>query len=277
MLESADDLASIARLIEALRPWLGQVVLVGGWAHRLYRLDARATVPAYAALRTRDADIAIGEWQQFQGSMAEALRQAGFKEELSGDHQPPVSQYSLGAEDQGFYAEFLTPLTGSAVRRGGRTDATVEVGGITAQKLKHLDLLLLRPWSVRLEPAPSLRLTAAADLRLPSPVTFIAQKLLISPERSRAKRAQDALYIHDTLELFGDGLDQLLAEWRDVVVPAIQPVTRTAIERMGREQFGAVTDVIRSAARIPVDRALEPEPVRAVCEYGLKEIFGSGG
>jgi hypothetical protein len=31
-----DDLRSFARLVDALAPWLGQVVIIGGWAHRLY-------------------------------------------------------------------------------------------------------------------------------------------------------------------------------------------------------------------------------------------------
>jgi hypothetical protein len=29
-----EDAASFARLIDALRPWLGHFVIVGGWAHR---------------------------------------------------------------------------------------------------------------------------------------------------------------------------------------------------------------------------------------------------
>jgi hypothetical protein len=36
------ELVPFARLIEALDPWLGQIVVIGGWAHRLYRLDPRA-------------------------------------------------------------------------------------------------------------------------------------------------------------------------------------------------------------------------------------------
>jgi len=54
-----DDLASIARLIAALRPWLGHLVIVGGWAHRLHRLHPLANPPSYLALRTRDADLAF--------------------------------------------------------------------------------------------------------------------------------------------------------------------------------------------------------------------------
>jgi hypothetical protein len=31
------DLASFSRTVEALEPGLGQIVVIGGWAHRLYR------------------------------------------------------------------------------------------------------------------------------------------------------------------------------------------------------------------------------------------------
>jgi hypothetical protein len=32
------DVEYFARLVDALEPWLDQVVIIGGWAHRLYRL-----------------------------------------------------------------------------------------------------------------------------------------------------------------------------------------------------------------------------------------------
>ena len=33
----APDLEDFGRLVDALTPWLDQVVIIGGWAHRLYR------------------------------------------------------------------------------------------------------------------------------------------------------------------------------------------------------------------------------------------------
>ena len=54
-----DDAAHLARLLNALRPWLGHLVLVGGWAHRLYRLHELAAKPSYAPVRTRDVDFAL--------------------------------------------------------------------------------------------------------------------------------------------------------------------------------------------------------------------------
>ena len=37
-----EDFEAFARLVTALRPWLGQLVVVGGWAHRLHRFHPRA-------------------------------------------------------------------------------------------------------------------------------------------------------------------------------------------------------------------------------------------
>src|SRR5689334_47410 len=57
---------------------------------------------------------------------------------------PPVPQYRPGADDEGFFTELLTPLQGSGTTRTGRTDTTLAKDGITAQKLRHLDLLLVK-------------------------------------------------------------------------------------------------------------------------------------
>jgi hypothetical protein len=272
-----DDFASIARLIEAIRPWSGDLVIIGGWAHRLYRFHPQASSPAYQAVQTRDADVAFSLDAQLKGDIAAALRKAGFREDFRGEDAPPLIQYRLGDEDQGFYAEFLTSLRGSGVKRDGTPDATLAKAGVTAQKLRHLDLLLIQTWTVRLDSTTGVPLAAPAEVRVANPVCFIAQKLLIRNERSSDKQAQDVLYIHDTLELFGSELESLRAEWREKIRPAALPKTAATVERLYREQFGAVNDVIRTAARIPQDRTLTPDRLQAACSYGLEAILGADG
>jgi hypothetical protein len=44
-------------------------------------------------------------------------------------------------------------------------------------------------------------------------------RLLIHEHRDADKKAQDALYIHDTLELFGASLDKLRTVWEGEVRP----------------------------------------------------------
>ena len=110
------DAEYFARLVEALDPWLDQVVIIGGWAHRLYRLHPLAQPLDYEPLGTFDTDIAVPLDLPTTGEQIRArLLERDFREELMGDMQPPAAHYRVESGDNSFYAEFLTPLEGSAV------------------------------------------------------------------------------------------------------------------------------------------------------------------
>ena len=269
-----DDLTAFARLIDALRPWLSDLVIVGGWAHRLHRFTQLAGSVGYRPVTTRDADLAFGPHRSLAGNMAAALKAAGFEQELSGDEIPPVAAYRLGSDDQGFFAEFLTPLLGDGARRTGQADATMRTAGITAQKLRHLELLLASPWTLSLSRDMGVPVREPVVVKIANPVSFIAQKLLIHGRRKADKRAQDALYVHDTLELFGGQLAALRTLWSTDLQPAWRKPTIKRLERLRREQYGSVTDVHRAAVRIPQDRTIAPDLLQARCALGLEEILG---
>lgn len=269
-----EDLAKFALLVEAIRPWLPHLVIVGGWAHRLHRFHPLATSQEYQPLRTRDVDLAFSLNAPLTGDLREALRQAGFEEELSGEHTPPVTSYSLGKDDAGFFAEFLTAKHGSGIKRDGNPDLTISRAGITAQKLRHLDLLLAGSWKVQVGAENKVPIERVVDLAVANPVSFIVQKLLIHKHRDADKRAQDVLYIHDTLELFGASLDQLQMVWKDEVKPKMTPKTANRALATALELFENVTDTIRNASRIPKDRDVQPENLRAATLFGLNEVFG---
>jgi hypothetical protein len=108
--------------------------------------------PDYQPLLTRDVDIAFANRPPLKGDIKSALSEAGFAEELFGEDHPPVTHYALGNSDEGFYAEFLTPQTGSGIKRNKQPDSTTSAAGITAQKLRHLEILLLEPWSIAVGP-----------------------------------------------------------------------------------------------------------------------------
>jgi len=261
-------------LVQALRPWMGQLVFVGGWAHRLHRLHPLAAAPGHRPVVTRDADLALPLDADVQGDIGEALRQAGFTERFIGTDTPPVTHYELGDEDGGFYAEFLAPLKGDGRKRDGQPDVAVTKSGITIQKVRHLDLLLVQPWTVGLPTAAG---ADATQLRVPNAVSFIVQKLLIHDKRKDPKKAQDVVYVHDTLELFGGSLEELGVLWHDHIRPALPAKQAAAVVRIAGAIFGEVSDVMREAARIPQDRILSPESIRGACEYGLQEILGEAG
>lgn len=254
-----DDLVAFARLIDAVRPWLGDLVIVGGWAHRLYRFTPLARSPGYRPVTTRDADLAFAARQSLSGNIATALKVAGFTQELSGDEIPPVAAYRLATDNEGFSAEFLKPLVGDGTRRGGHADATTRAAGITAQKLRHLELLLASPWPLSLSRDTGVPVRTPLVAKVANPVSFIAQKLLIHGRRRADKRAQDALYVHDTLELFGDQLPTLRTVWSTELRPGLPTTTLRRLTRLRREQYGSVTDVHRAAVRIPQDRAVAPD------------------
>ena len=109
--------------------------------------------------------------------------------------------------------------------------------------------------------------------RVPNPVNFMIQKFLIQQDRPPRKQAQDLLYIHDTLEIFGAQLAQLNARWKDVVAPALDAKARTTVLKLADKSFATVTDTIREAARIPQDRKLSPEQLQAACELALSKIL----
>jgi hypothetical protein len=270
----APDITGFSRLIAALDPWLNQIVIVGGWAHRLYHLHPSAEKLDFAPLMTLDADIALPSTLPAQTpTIREALVMNGFEEEFRGDDMPPATLYHLGDSDSGFYAEFLTPLTGSEYPKFGRRKATAQVAGVNSQRLRFIDLLLYDPWTVQLQ-AEEFELAEAKAVRIANPVGFLAQKLLIHQRRSGEDQAKDILYIHDTLQVFGTRLDALRDEWTGRIRPCLHPRAARRVETAHQWLFGRMTDIIREAAPIAADRRLSPEALRESCQFGLLQIMG---
>jgi hypothetical protein len=189
-----NDLEAFASLVQAVAPWRQQLIFVGGWGHRLHRLDPRANRLDYQPVFTRDTDLAFANKEPLEGDIKQALTQHGFHEELSGDHRPPAAHYTLGDEAGGFYAEFLTPLAGSGYKRRGTPDATMSKAGISAQKIRHLDILLVDPWAIGLGKEEGIPLSERMDVQVVNPLCFMVQKFLIQQYRPANKRAQDVLY-----------------------------------------------------------------------------------
>lgn len=146
MILSHQDRENFSRLVNALDPWLGRIVIVGGWAYRLYRLHPVAQRLDYPPIVTLDADVAMpSRLPASDPDLRQRLLAHGFQEELLGHHQPPVTHYHLGAGSGGFYVEFLAPLIGSPYQRNQKSKSTTKVAGVISQNLRHVDLLLHSP------------------------------------------------------------------------------------------------------------------------------------
>jgi hypothetical protein len=263
-----------ARLIEALEPWLDRVVIIGGWAHRLYRLHPLAQPLDYEPLGTFDADVAVPlDLHETGEQIRERLLAREFREELMGDTQPPAAHYRVQSGDNSFYAEFLTPLEGSEVKRGGKRDVTARVSGVPVQKLRHLEILLEHSWDVMIAPALGYPTPGARRVLVPNPAAFLVQKILIHEKRNRDKRAKDFLYIHDTIETFGGNLAPIREQWETSVRPAVRAKAVRLVEGAAEVYFREVNDTIREASRIAAGRNLTPEILRELCAYGWEQIF----
>jgi len=270
-----NDLEALATLAQALSPWRSHLVFIGGWAHRIHRFDPRANKLEYQPVFTRDTDLAFANRAPIEGDVKAALIQHGFKEQLTGEHKPPVAHYTLGDEHGGFYAEFLTPLIGSAHKRGGEQDATMVKAGISAQKIRHLDILLVDPWVITLASQIGVPLPSSMDVQVANPLCFMVQKFLIQKYRPAAKQAQDLLYIFDTIELFGALLDEFCESWKTCISPALGDKLSRKVLALSMDTFSNVNEVTRTAARIPQDRKLTPEQIQQTCQLAFEHILGA--
>jgi Nucleotidyltransferase len=276
----SDDKAAFARVVTALRPYLGDVVFAGGWAHRLLALHELASPLDFQPVATADTDIATPGRLESRGlSIRELLQQAGFMEYLSGYETPPISGYRLGEEKGALYVEFLSPQSGGPNKRDGSSDATVAVAGVMAQELKYLEVLFSEPWSLQLNEANGFPLgKEGVAVRVPNPAAYLMHKVLVLAERKLNKQAKDVLYIHDTLLMFAGAFEQLRVAAR-LVTQAAHPKWVQTFHDLRKGQFRAVDDRLRGAARIAVESgraAVSPEEMQRVCSQGLERVFGSG-
>lgn len=227
-------------------------------------------------MTTLDADVALPTELKVEGQdIYQRLTENGFEAEFLGDHKPPATHYHLTAESGGFYAEFLTPLIGSAKGRDGKSKGTTQVGGVVSQNLRYIELLLHSPWTITLSGASGFPLAQERTVLVANPVSFVAQKVLVHGKRNREDKAKDILYIHDTLEAFGARLADLRAEWQETIGGQLHPKARREVEGAAEILFGRLTDAIREATQIVQGRTLSPERIREVCEFGMEEIFRS--
>lgn len=271
-----NDLNAFAKLVKAIKPWRAHLIFIGGWGHRLHTWHPQANKLDFQPIFTLDTDLAFEARAPMEGDIKAALQLEGFEEELTGEYKPPVAAYTLGGEQGGFYAEFLTPMVGSGITRRGAPDVTLSTAGISAQKIRHLDVLLLDPWVITVGTANGIPLEESVDLLVTNPLCFMVQKLLIKETRQpAAKVPQDLLYVHDTIQLFGGLLDEFKVAWEKTVMPYLRDKQAGKVLQEYERTFSQVTDDIRNAARIPQDRKLSAEDLQITCRYALGHVFGA--
>jgi hypothetical protein len=134
--------------------------------------------------------------------------------------------------------------------------------------------LLLSPWEVALGEENGYAMSPKRTVQIANPASFLAQKILIHGQRNYKDRAKDLLYIHDTIEVFSETLDELQKLFRNDVAPKLHPRRVAELEGAAGTLFDKVTDTIREAALMADARKLNPERLAETSRAGLNEIFG---
>jgi hypothetical protein len=273
---SKDEIEALRRVHAVVTQVPGVFVIVGGWAAHLLRRHPLARSPNFDPLRTEDLDVAAPEKLTKSGAdLREVMHEQGFVPEYRSEDRPPVTRYHIKDGD-GFELEFIAPLRGGERRRDGTLDATADLHGVSAQKLRHVELLLIEPVEI-----PMPELGSSAHFLVVNPVSFILQRLLVLPARTTSsKRGKDALYIHDTLQLFTH---------RGRVHPEVTQQAERVFQTLSKKQLEQIRKTIKTlgdpgsapikeASRIAKDslRPAPPSPqaIALACRLGLAELLG---
>lgn len=177
-------------VLKALEPRIGEVVIVGGWAWYLYRkyLTGFAGLPGEFTL---DVDVALPRPLPHGRGLDRLLEDAAFEEDMTGENTPPVTRYAWPSrEAPEAVVDFLTPA------RGAGTEATLRTGGVVAQQLRTLDVLLEDPLALPIDEWAETD-NFAGVVRVPRLGAFLLQKVQTLSSRRATKRDKDLFYIFD--------------------------------------------------------------------------------
>ncbi|MFA7368587.1 MAG: GSU2403 family nucleotidyltransferase fold protein [Kiritimatiellales bacterium] len=162
---------------------LPYLVLTGSWCLLLYRQYFERN-ELFSSLRTRDMDFLVPIPFNLRDTIniPELLKDLGFLTEYKG------SAGYMQLIHPEVMLEFLVP------QRGRETDRPFDLPqlGLNAQRLRYMDIALMKPIKLMFEDVP---------IRVPHPACFALHKLLVAPRRKEAfKKERD---IEIAVELLG--------------------------------------------------------------------------
>ncbi len=230
------DLTPLVGVLEAVKPYLSDIVLVGGWVPVIYE-QCTSMLPT-RMVRTTDVDFAcLPPLHVREKPLDHLLRAAGFRCELSRTTQIPLCRY---ISERQLEIEFLTPLRGD-----GSVSATELQKGLTAEPLRYLDILLAHTREVKV---------ADHVVRVPWLSAFLFQKGLSFPQRrSVLKKDKDLYYIFKIVQ--GVGTKLLVTELKEIVRSHPKKWSRTFIHNLHKafqdEHSHGVGSVVGQLMQIP--------------------------
>ena len=207
MLLGKDNDALLKRAITALKPYLGDLLCVGGCASALYQFHPCAGQLPWAYLGTKDIDVAVPrDVRVIDRPIDELMRDEGFTAEYFGTDGSPVVKYVHEEVNKTADLEFLCDLQGAS---GGDRTRTVQAG-LEAQQLRYLCVLFSQPWQADLGRVPGFAEFQGTVLLIPNPTAYVFQKILIRRQRRKQPAMdKDCFYIYEIALLFRNAKDAL--------------------------------------------------------------------
>jgi hypothetical protein len=203
--ERASPRAVFARLIRNLEPYLGDIVLTGGWVHAIYLADANRGI-----LRPRDWPIYTDD---IDFTVPPVL--------LSGDRPQLIDLViasGFEAHDMGWMGEGELELIHQAgaltvdldfLTRADRTDESIPIEG-QRQLIAHgyPDLHILTEQTQWIEVGKEIHesLDPSVRIKVPTPAAYVLQKGLASQRRTGPKMAKDVVGPSDVTHVRRDEL-----------------------------------------------------------------------
>jgi hypothetical protein len=255
----------LVRALNALRPYLGHIVICGAWAWYVYRHYLGRPLE-HTAVFTRDLDcVTPTRLPVMEGvGLLESLETADFVWVPKGSDNPPAAVFvwprPRAAEVE---VEFLAPA------RGSGTSRVVSIQpNITAQALRDLDILLEDPMVVELDER-SVEAGGSSfqgAVRVPRLAHFSIQKALIFPRRQAEDQAKDLAYVFDLIDSTNKLADQLLGDVVRAHASGHDKEVQRFREVAGR-QFASPAFVKKVVEQIPPER-------RPLSAYAEREVAG---
>lgn len=235
-------------VLKALEPRIGELVIVGGWAWYLYRKYLTGSVGLQGEF-TLDVDVALPRPLPHGRGLDRLLEDAAFEEDMTGENTPPVTRYAWPSREvPEAVVDFLTPA------RGAGTEATLRTGGVVAQQLRTLDVLLEAPLELSINERSETENFVGA-VRVPRLGAFLLQKVQTLSSRRATKRAKDLFYIFDLADE-GRGLREKIKADAEQIRLKLGAPSLKAVASLLRRDCGQATSsaVAKVMEQIPQEQ-----------------------
>jgi len=249
----ADCEKFFAHVVEAVRPYLNDLLFIGGMANALYRHHELAKTIPWEFLGTKDVDVAAPSPlpPMRRRLLYDLVLEADFEVVLEGTGDKCCEKYVLKGNQFDADLEFLCPLSGARGARGREGGGSLNIQkGLRAQPLQYLEVLFRNPWEMDVGEIDGLSSLKGTTVRVPNPAAYVMQKILIRDQRRKAQsKAKDCFYIYEISAIFRDDLDRIAGEYARL--PGIHTKWRDSFEREIPRLFGSVhSEGVRSALRV---------------------------